>query len=46
MQLFPDRFYLELVRTGRDDEERYIQQALQLASELDLPVVATNDVRF
>lgn len=46
MRLFPDRFYLELIRTGRDDEERYIQQALLLASELDLPVVATNDVRF
>lgn len=46
MKLFPNRFYLELIRTGREDEERYIQQALQLASELDLPVVATNDVRF
>jgi len=44
--LFPDRFYLELVRTGRDDEERYIQAALDLAESNDLPVVATNDVRF
>ena len=44
--LFPDRFYLELIRTGRDDEERYIQAALDLAESHNLPVVATNDVRF
>jgi len=44
--LFPDRFYLELIRTGRPDEERYIQAALDLAESHDLPVVATNDVRF
>lgn len=44
--LFPDRFYLELIRTGREDEERYIQAALDLAVSHNLPVVATNDVRF
>ncbi|RKZ98761.1 MAG: DNA polymerase III subunit alpha [Gammaproteobacteria bacterium] len=44
--LFPDRLYLELIRTGRDDEERYINAALDLAVKHDLPVVATNDVRF
>ncbi len=44
--LFPDRFYLELIRTGREDEERYIDAALALAYRHDLPVVATNDVRF
>lgn len=44
--LFPDRFYLELIRTGRTDEERYIDGALAVAVEHDLPVVATNDVRF
>jgi len=44
--LFGDRFYLELVRTGRAAEESYIQQALQLASQQQVPVVATNDVRF
>lgn len=43
---FPDRYYLELIRTGRDGEENYIQQALNHAYEADLPVVATNDVRF
>lgn len=44
--LFPDRFYLELQRTGRECEEAYIQSALALAHSFDVPVVATNDVRF
>ncbi len=43
---FPDRFYIELQRTDRVDEERYLRAALQLAEELSLPVVATNDVCF
>lgn len=43
---FPNRFYLELQRTGRPDEESYIQLALDLACEFSIPVVATNDVRF
>ncbi len=46
MALFPERFYIELQRTGRPDEERYIQLALPLASAANCPVVATNDVRF
>jgi DNA polymerase-3 subunit alpha len=44
--LFPDRLYLELVRCGRDGEEAWNAAALALAAELDLPVVASNDVRF
>jgi len=43
---FPNRFYLELIRTGRDNEEKYIAGAIILASEYDLPIVATNDIRF
>jgi len=43
---FPDRFYFELQRTGREQEPLYEQHAVQLASKLDCPVVATNDVRF
>ena len=46
MALFPDRFYLELTRTNRENEERYIQQSLILAKKHQVPVVATNDVRF
>lgn len=44
--LFPERFYLELQRTGREQEELYLQAALALAAKMDMPVVATNDVRF
>jgi DNA polymerase-3 subunit alpha len=43
---FPTRFYLELVRTGRVDEQRHVTMATSLAAELGLPVVATNDVCF
>ncbi|GAL07626.1 DNA polymerase III subunit alpha [Photobacterium aphoticum] len=43
---FPDAYYLELVRTGRPDEEAYLHFAIELAENADLPVVATNDVRF
>ncbi|NMP33248.1 DNA polymerase III subunit alpha [Thalassotalea sp. M1531] len=43
---FPERFYLELIRTGRQDEENYLHQAVALAGEYSLPVVATNEVVF
>ena len=45
-QYFPDCYYLELIRTGRPDEENYLHAAVALATERGLPVVATNDVRF
>jgi DNA polymerase-3 subunit alpha len=45
-QHFPDRYYLELIRTGRTDEENYIQLAVNLAYTHNVPVVATNDVVF
>lgn len=44
--LFPNRFYLEIQRTGRADEARYNEKLIALADELQLPLVATNDVRF
>jgi len=43
---FADRFYIELVRTKRENEEKYIAQAIEVAIRYDVPVVATNDVRF
>src|SRR6056297_2799562 len=43
---FPDRLYIELQRTGSSAETRAENGLLALASELELPVVATNDVRF
>lgn len=45
-KFFPERFYLELQRTGRQYEEDYIQLALDVAEKYELPVVATNAVRF
>ncbi|MYD46832.1 MAG: DNA polymerase III subunit alpha [Gammaproteobacteria bacterium] len=45
-QMFSDRFYLELTRTGWEQEEAYITHAVDLAQELRIPLVATNDVRF
>ncbi|MGH8553876.1 MAG: PHP domain-containing protein, partial [Methylococcales bacterium] len=46
LNLFGDRFYIELQRTGRPNEESYIEQAVELALRFDCPVVATNGVRF
>lgn len=45
-QLFPNRFYIELTRTQRANEERFIQAVLPLVNQYQIPVVATNDVRF
>ena len=46
LELFGDRFYIELQRLGRPGEEPYIASAVSLASKRGVPVVATNDVRF
>ena len=43
---FPQRFYLELQRAGRADDERQVVGAVQLAARLKLPVVATHPVQF
>lgn len=46
MNVYPNRFYIELQRTGRDGEEDYLHAAVALADSAQCPVVATNDVRF
>ena len=43
---FGDRVYLEVVRTGRPGEGRFVANAVALAAQTDVPVVASNDVRF
>ena len=43
---FPDRFYIELIRTGRAGEEDCVRSSVALASKTQVPVVASNDVRF
>ncbi|GAB3022186.1 DNA polymerase III subunit alpha [Bowmanella dokdonensis] len=45
-QHFDQHFYLELIRTGRPGEEDYLHQAVELAGQQNLPVVATNEVCF
>ncbi len=44
--LFPHRFYIELQRAGRPDDESHVVAAVQLAASLKLPVVATHPVQF
>ncbi|MBH1958052.1 MAG: PHP domain-containing protein, partial [Burkholderiales bacterium] len=44
--MFPQRFYLELQRSGHPDDERHVTAAVQLAARLKLPVVATHPVQF
>jgi len=44
--LFPHRFYLELQRAGRPDDEQHVAATVQLAARLGLPVVATHPVQF
>ena len=45
-ECFADNFYLELVRSGRENEASYLHAAVELAIQDSLPVVATNDVCF
>lgn len=44
--VFPHRFYLELQRAGRPDDERHVPAAVKLAARLHLPVVATQPAQF
>jgi len=45
-QLFPGRLYLEISRCQRPGDEDWVQAACALARHTQVPVVATNDVRF
>ncbi|MBD7978388.1 DNA polymerase III subunit alpha [Serpens gallinarum] len=44
--VFPQRFYLEVQRTNRVNDEEYLHAAVALADRCGAPLVATNDVRF
>ncbi|GAB4059760.1 DNA polymerase III subunit alpha [Uliginosibacterium sediminicola] len=43
---FPESFYIEVQRASHAGTEAYISDALQLASQLELPVVATHPIQF
>ena len=44
--IFPHRFFIELQRAGRSDDEAHVNNAVQLAQRMNLPVVATHPVQF
>lgn len=46
MAVFPDRFYIEVQRTSRPNDEEHLHAAVALADRIGAPLVATNDVRF
>ena len=46
MAVFPERFYVELQRTNRINDEEYLHAVVPMADRCGAPVVATNDVRF
>lgn len=45
-RLFPQRYYLELQRTGKPDDRAYMHAAINAAERFEVPVVATNTVCF
>ena len=45
-KVFAHRFYMELQRAGRADDEAQVVAAVQLAARLNLPVVATHPIQF
>ena len=44
--MFTHRFYIELQRAGRVDDEAHVSAAATLAAKLKLPVVATHPIQF
>ncbi len=44
--MFTHRFYIELQRAGRADDEAHVSAAATLAARLKLPVVATHPIQF
>jgi DNA polymerase III subunit alpha len=46
LRLFGERYYLEVMRTGREQEAECLELSVGLAARHGVPVAATNDVRF
>ncbi|SEP76644.1 DNA polymerase-3 subunit alpha [Solimonas aquatica] len=44
--MFAGRLYLEIARCGRADDEEWVEAAVALSRHEQLPLVASNDVRF
>jgi DNA polymerase-3 subunit alpha len=45
-RIFPGRYYLELQRHGIPDQDRVNAELLKMASDLRLPLLATNDAHY
>ncbi|MGI9345786.1 MAG: DNA polymerase III subunit alpha [Gammaproteobacteria bacterium] len=45
-KLFHDEFYLEVCRTGSEQEHVYLERAVDCSIKAGCPLVASNDVRF
>ena len=45
-RLFPGRFYLEIQENGLAEQKKVNETLLEMAEDLGLPVVATNDCHF
>jgi DNA polymerase III subunit alpha len=43
---YQDRFCMEILRIGKPDEEYYIEQAVMLSGRLQIPLIASNNIRF
>ena len=46
MEIFPDRFYLELQSNGLKEQEVVNDRLMEVAAETGLPLVATNDCHY
>ena len=44
--IFKEDFFLEIARIGKENEEEYNNLVLKLSIKENIPIVATNDVRF
>ena len=44
--MFPGRFYLEIQRADRAQDEPHLRACVQLAADLSLPLVATHPIQF
>lgn len=44
--IFGDRYMTEISRTGRIEDDKYLSVVVDIANDLECPLIATNNVRF
>ena len=44
--IFKDGFYLEIQNHGMEEQRKVMEENIKLSKELDIPLVATNDVHY